>query len=131
MSELNVIIYSMLLSLSIVIVFLGYFCRNEQYKHIMRNRIKRINRTRFLKMYGVILGVLLLASKNGSNFENKEFTWLDAIALSIFISFLIMYHAVSKLDLDEKEREIYYDENVKKAFDRDKKLNSILKKGLW
>lgn len=47
------------------------------------------------------------------------------------MSFVIMYHGVSKLDLDEKEREIYYDENIKKAFARDKKINSILKKGLW
>lgn len=73
-----------------------------------------------------MLGILLLAS-NG----NKEFTWLDAIALTSFMSFVIMYHGVSKLDLDDKEREIYYDENIKKALARDKKLNSILRKGLW
>lgn len=43
---------------------------------------------------------------------------------------MIIYHTISR-DFNSKEREMYYDEDIKKALDRDKKLNSILKKGLW
>lgn len=125
MNDASIVIYTLLLILSTLLVVIGYFGRNYQYRYIMRSRLKRIDGKKFLKIYLLMLGVFLLSS-NG----NKNFTWLDSIVLSSFISFMIIYHAISR-DFNSKEREMYYDEDIKKALDRDKKLNSILKKGLW
>jgi len=125
MNDASIVIYTLLLILSTLLVVIGYFGRNYQYRYIMRSRLKRIDGKKFLKIYLLMLGVFLLSS-NG----NKNFTWLDSIVLSSFISFMIIYHTISR-DFNSKEREMYYDEDIKKALDRDKKLNSILKKGLW
>lgn len=63
MNDASIVIYTLLLILSTLLVVIGYFGRNYQYRYIMRSRLKRIDGKKFLKIYLLMLGSFLIIIK--------------------------------------------------------------------
>lgn len=107
-----------------LLVVCTYFARGSKFIYLIRNRRKRLDWKWIKKFYLCFLAVTLFAS-----FSNKnQFFWWDAVILSTVITGLIVFYAITNMTMTKSERE--YMENDK-AFVRDKKIDSILKKRLW
>ncbi len=119
MKELNIIIYLFLFLLLFISTLLICLSRSKRNKYLFKNRLKRINWKKFTKMFFTMFGILLFASLN-----NEMFRWYDSLLLSIVISYMVIIHIFISIEPTKDESEYL----SSKSFNRECKIDTILKK---
>lgn len=123
---INIIIYSFISVVLIIsttlILFVGKYKWHNKF--LVKNRLSRIDRKKFIKMYLVMTGIFLLGSHN-----NPNFFWWDAVILSSIISYMVILYGILNVDMSDKEKD--YLKSNEKSFKREEKLNKILKKNIF